>query len=192
MLHNGLLKRSITYSERVSSSLPAPPPKEFLADGITPKKYPLYQRVYNHGIVFNDWTYKPAGLFHTTYYLHSSSSLSWFKASIKSLPPTIAFPTFFALVWSLGFSLITFPFVNVRPKRYTPEWMDAAKERERAENTNPVSRYLSRRRRERGPHFLLGNVLPYHQYFLWSRDSHDYHAAEEFIQRRSSDDDIQP
>merc|ERR1712194_819574 len=40
--------------------------------------------------------------------------------------------------------------IGIKPKRYTIEWMQAIRERERQENTNPVTRYLDRRRTDRG------------------------------------------
>jgi hypothetical protein len=194
----GLLSRSVgrvrrvTYSEKVFVSYPPPPPKEYLADGVTPKKYPLYQNAYTHGIEWERWTYKPAGLFHTVYYGEFSKSQSWFKAWVKSLPVWVAFPILFTFYWMTSFVLLNARFVGVKPKRFTPEWMAAMKERERAENTNPVTRYMDRRRRERGVHFVLGNVLPFHQYFLWMRNSHDYEAAEKLLARKARDQDEGP
>ena len=181
--------RSVTYSEKVFVSYPSPPPKEYLADGQTPKKYPLYQPIYQHGITWERWTYKPAGMFHTVYHGEFSHHQSWFKAWVKSLPVWVAFPLLFTLLWSTASVLLNARNIGVKPKRFTPEWMAAAKERERAENTNPVTRYMDRRRRERGPHFVLGNVLPYHQYFLWMRNSHDYEAAEAMVARKAKEDE---
>ncbi|EEQ99499.1 hypothetical protein Pmar_PMAR026199 [Perkinsus marinus ATCC 50983] len=39
---------------------------------------------------------------------------------------------------------------------------ESTKERETAENTNPIIKYLDRRPAERGPFYLMSNVLPYH------------------------------
>merc|ERR1711862_626647 len=63
--------------------------------------------------------------------------------------------------------------IGIKPKRYTIEWMQANKERERIENTNPVSRYLDRRKYERAGNWLAQYTLPWHPYFIWMRDSHD-------------------
>lgn len=41
------------------------------------------------------------------------------------------------------------PLSGIKPKRFTTEWMLANKERERAENSNPMTRYLDRRRKVR-------------------------------------------
>jgi hypothetical protein len=181
-------RRAVTYTERVFVNYPPPPPKEYLADGVTPKKYPLIQPVYDHGIHWERWSYVPAGLFHTVYMGEFSRNQSWFKAWMNSLPLWISLPLFLSSVWTTSYVLLNFRNIGVKPKRFTPEWVAAMKERERAENTNPVSRYMDRRRRERGPHFLLGNVLPYHQYFVWMRDSHDYEAAEKLLARKAREE----
>jgi hypothetical protein len=52
------------------------------------------------------------------------------------------------------------------------------KERERAENTNAVTRYLDRRYNERGPHYEMANILPCDPYFLWMQNSHDHDYRE--------------
>lgn len=182
-------QRAVTYTERVFVNYPPPPPKEYLADGVTPKKYPLVQSVYDHGIQWERWSYQPAGLFHTVYFGDFSRNQSWFKAWMNSLPTWVSLPLFFSVVWTSSYVLLNIRHIGVKPKRFTPEWVAAMKERERAENTNPVSRYMDRRRRERGPHFVLGNVLPYHQYYVWMRDSHDYEAAEQLLARKAKDEE---
>ena len=186
-MNSSLLQKRFTYSESIFAGMPPPPPKEFLADGVTPKKYPLIQPVYDHGVKWEQWAYHPAGMFHSVYIGEKSEHLSWFKAWVRSLPVWVAFPVLFCSLWSTAYCLLNFRYIGVKPKRYTPEWINAAKERERAENTNPVTRYMDRRRRERGPHFVLGNVLPFHQYFIWMRNSHDYEAAEAMLARRAKD-----
>jgi hypothetical protein len=182
-----LPRRWVTYSEKVFVSYPSPPPKEYLSDGVTPKTYPLHQKNFKHGIEWERWTFRSAGLFHTVYHGEFSHNQSWFKAWVKSLPVWVSFPLLLSMFWTLSYSLLNFRYIGVKPKRFTPEWIAAMKERERAENTNPVSRYMDRRRRERGMHFVLGNVLPYHQYFLWMRNSHDYAVAEEMLARQQAD-----
>lgn len=180
-------KRYKTYSERVVAWSPAPPPKEYLADGVTPKNYPLYQNTYDHGMNWERWTYQPAGMFHTVYAREAAREIPWFKAWVRASPVWFMFPFLFTTIWTFSFFLINARFIGVKPRRYTPEWIAAAKERERAENTNPVTRYLDRRRSERGVHFLLGNIMPYHQYFIWMRNSHDYEAAEKLLARKARD-----
>merc|ERR1712134_98453 len=63
--------------------------------------------------------------------------------------------------------------IGIKPKRYTIEWIQATKERERIENTNPVTRYLDRRRNERGGVWIAQYNLPWHPYWMWMADSHD-------------------
>merc|ERR1719394_1009205 len=63
--------------------------------------------------------------------------------------------------------------IGIKPKRYTIEWMQATKERERQENTNPVTRYLDRRRTERGGTWIAQYTLPWHPYWVWMSTSHD-------------------
>eukprot|EP00913_Durusdinium_trenchii_P003977 g3683.t1 len=47
----------------------------------------------------------------------------------------------------------------------------ANRERERQENTNPVTRYLDRRRTERGGTWIAQYNLPWHPYWVWMRSS---------------------
>merc|ERR1712060_460829 len=63
--------------------------------------------------------------------------------------------------------------IGIRPKRYTIEWMNAQRERERIENCNPVTRYLDRRRTERGGTWIAQYNLPWHPYWPWMMNSHD-------------------
>merc|ERR1712226_477972 len=63
--------------------------------------------------------------------------------------------------------------IGIKPKRYTIEWMQATRERERQENTNPVTRYLDRRRTERGGTWIAQYSLPWHPYWVWMSTSHD-------------------
>merc|ERR1719387_2796773 len=73
--------------------------------------------------------------------------------------------------------------IGIKPKRYTIEWIEATKERERVENTNPVTRYLDRRRAERGSTWIAQYHLPWHPYFMWMNDVHlhdfpEYYSKE--------------
>merc|ERR1712014_352688 len=63
--------------------------------------------------------------------------------------------------------------IGIKPKRYTIEWIQATKERERQENCNPVTRYLDRRRAERGGTWVAQYHLPWHPYWMWMSSSHD-------------------
>merc|ERR1712113_1083478 len=63
------------------------------------------------------------------------------------------------------------------------EWMQTTKERERQENTNPVTRYLDRRRNERGGTFIAQYHLPWHPYFIWMGNSHDPDYPEYHLDR---------
>merc|ERR1711957_955946 len=63
--------------------------------------------------------------------------------------------------------------IGIKPKRYTIEWMQATKERGSQENTNPVTRYLDRRRTERGGTWIAQYHLPWHPYWMWMPNSHD-------------------
>merc|ERR1719324_1932759 len=68
--------------------------------------------------------------------------------------------------------------IGIKPKRYTIEWVAATKERERIENTNPVTRYLDRRREERGGVWIAQYNLPWHPYWMWMSNSHDLDFPE--------------
>merc|ERR1712137_1043647 len=78
-------------------------------------------------------------------------------------------------LWAITFMVIfqNYGGIGIKPKRYTIEWMQATKERERIENCNPVTRYLDRRRAERGSIWLAQYHLPWHPYFMWMNDTHD-------------------
>lgn len=169
--------------------LPPPPPKEYLPDG-TPKKYPLNQPIYNHKYNWEEWHLHPAGVFHTMYLGEFAKDRPWRWAFLRQYPLWVSFPMFFTTMMIIAHILFNFGIVGKKPKRYTVEWMSALKERERAENTNPITRYLDRRRAERGPHFLLSSVLPYHPYFMAMRNSHDYEAAEMLLARREKDAEL--
>merc|ERR1712000_310612 len=75
--------------------------------------------------------------------------------------------------------------IGIKPKRYTTEWMQANKERERLENTNPVTRFLDRRKYERGGNWLFQYNLPWHPYWLWMENTHDYDYPEYYADEPS-------
>lgn len=151
---------------------PHAPPREFNADG-TPKKYRLNQFTYDHKYDWERWTLMHAGVFHTVYMAEFAKDLPWYWAWLGQFPVWVGvIPVcmtaliFMILVQNLGS-------IGIRPKRFTVEWIEASKERDRAENSNPVTNYLDRRRAERGPNWLLQDYMPHHPYFLWMRDHHD-------------------
>eukprot|EP01066_Platyproteum_vivax_P015750 Platyproteum_vivax@DN6924_c0_g1_i4.p1 len=110
------------------------------------------------------WRLRPVGAFHSAYYGSFAIDLKWLWAWLHQYPifcsGILAF-TFFFICANL---IICLPIVGIRPRVYSPEWMEASKERDRAENCNPVGRYMDRRRIERGPHWVLQDYLPWHQY----------------------------
>merc|ERR1712228_363593 len=62
------------------------------------------------------------------------------------------------------------------PERW--EHRHQTEERERIENTNPVTRYLDRRRNERGGVWIAQYNLPWHPYWLWMSASYDHDFPE--------------
>ena len=76
-------------------------------------------------------------------------------------------------------NIIKFQTIGVKPLRFTPEWVECAKERERQENNNPVTRYLDRRALERGPRLNLSYWCPTDNYFPWMWTTHDHDVREE-------------
>jgi len=152
--------------------LPPPPPPEFEPDG-SPKKYPLHQPIWDHGYDWEHWSLQPAGVFHTVYYGDFAQDYPPYWAWLQKYPMWVVTP--FLVLWALT-TMVIFQnagSIGIKPKRYTIEWIQATKERERIENTNPVTRYLDRRRTERGCSWLGQYNLPWHPYFMWMRNTHD-------------------
>jgi len=157
--------------------VPPPPPPEFMPDG-SPKKYPLHQPIWEHGYDWEHWSLQPAGVFHTVYWGDFAQDYSPYMAFIQKFPIWVGAP-FFCLAVFIGSNIFqNMGSIGIKPKRYTVEWEEAQRERERAENTNPVTRYLDRRRSERGWNLILGNVLPYNPYFYYVKNSHDWDYLE--------------
>jgi len=150
---------------------PAPPP-EFEPDG-TPKKYPLHQPIWDHGYDWEHWALQPAGIFHTVYIGDFAQDYPPYWAWLQKWPMWIMAPIL--SLWSIIFMIIfqNSGSIGIKPKRYTIEWMQATRERERQENTNPVTRYLDRRRNERGGMWLAQYSLPWHPYWVWMSNAHD-------------------
>merc|ERR1719195_1657416 len=182
-----LTRRSIASSvPRLGGSppflhLPPPPPPEFEPDG-SPKKYPLHQPIWDHGYHWEHWTLIPAGVFHTVYYGDFAQDYPPYWAWLKSYPMWVMGP-----ILSLGaiFMMVIVQnagSIGIKPKRYTIEWIQATKERERIENTNPVTRYLDRRRTERGVTWFAQYNLPWHPYWIWMQHSHDPDYPEYYLE----------
>ncbi|KAK2194964.1 uncharacterized protein BdWA1_003556 [Babesia duncani] len=148
--HEALSLRGYIFHRHFASvppihHLPPPPPPEFNEDG-TPKKYRNSKRVYNHKYNWEHWTLRPAGVFHTVLVGEFGRQHKAFVAWLLQYPAHVAAIPSIIIVFVLAFLIQTLPLVGVKPKRYTIEWIQAQKERELAENTNPISRYLDRRR----------------------------------------------
>ncbi|PFH37819.1 Cg8 family protein [Besnoitia besnoiti] len=155
------------------SQLPSPPPREYNPDG-SPKVYRLNQISYDHSYDWERWYFVPVGVFHTAYrgvFARDSRPLqAWL---LQYHTAVIALPAFL-LVTFLTFVFSSVGLYGIRPKRFTIEWMLASKERDRAENSNPCTRYLDRRRKERGPNWIVEDYLPYHPFFMnMSKFHHD-------------------
>eukprot|EP00929_Paragymnodinium_shiwhaense_P073636 TRINITY_DN375_c0_g1_i4.p2 TRINITY_DN375_c0_g1~~TRINITY_DN375_c0_g1_i4.p2 ORF type:complete len:219 (-),score=36.66 TRINITY_DN375_c0_g1_i4:139-795(-) len=159
--------------------VPPPPPPEFEPDG-SPKKYPLMQPLWDHGYDWEHWSLKPAGAFHTIYYGDFAQDYAPYWAWLQQYPVWSVAPVL--VLWALV-TMVVFQnagSIGIKPKRYTIEWMQASKERERQENCNPVTRYLDRRREERGGVWIAQYHLPWHPYFMWMSNSHDPEFVDEY------------
>ncbi|UKK02184.2 Cg8 protein [Theileria orientalis] len=163
LIHNGISVRCFASLPPVHN-LPPPPPREYNEDG-TPKRYRNARKVYGHKYNWEHWTLRPAGVFHTVLVGEFGRQLNPFLAWCGQFPPLVVGIPATLLVFVLAFLLQNSFLIGVKPKRYTVEWVNASKERALAENTNPVTRYLDRRRRERGMNWILQNYLPSHPYF---------------------------
>uniref|UniRef100_A0A0G4HC95 Cg8 protein n=1 Tax=Chromera velia CCMP2878 TaxID=1169474 RepID=A0A0G4HC95_9ALVE len=153
---------------------PPPPPQERNPDG-TLKKYRLHQWTYKHGYTWERWRLMPVGVFHTVYKGDFACDQRWFWAWLGQYPVVVGFPPFFAMLVFINFLFMYGFQFGVKPKRYTVEWIEAEKERDRCENTNPVGHYLDRRRRERGPHWIMQDYLIEHPFRIWmGPEPHDY------------------
>eukprot|EP00395_MALV-II_sp_L67-2_P000148 gene148-167_t len=162
---------------QITPTAPLPPP-EFEADG-SPRRYPLHGAVQDHGYDWEHWSIMPAGCFHTIYWGDLAADYKPSQAWLQSIPLWCGAPVVVFCCILLVNLLQKSGNIGIKPKRYTIEWVRATKERERVENTNPVTRYLDRRYAERGYHVPLGDIMPYNAYFFWMYDSHDWDYIEE-------------
>ncbi|OEH80525.1 hypothetical protein cyc_07811 [Cyclospora cayetanensis] len=149
---------------------PSPPPREFNADG-SPKVYRLTQTTYNHKYDWERWHLAPVGVFHTVYKGQFAKDSPAHYAWLLQYNMLVASVPVLLLSLSVGFMVATFSLIGIKPKRYTKDWMLANKERERAENSNPMTRYLDRRRKERGPNWLPEKYLPTHPFLSVNKDT---------------------
>ncbi|EPR62616.1 Cg8 family protein [Toxoplasma gondii TgCatPRC2] len=147
------------------SQVPSPPPREYNPDG-SPKVYRLNQISYDHNYDWERWSFLPVGVFHTAYrgvFARDSRPLQAFLLQYHTA--VIAVPIFLLITFTT-FAVCSVGTYGIRPKRFTIEWMEASKERDRAENSNPCTRYLDRRRKERGPNWIVEDFLPTHPFFV--------------------------
>lgn len=129
--------------------LPPLPPPEFEADG-APRKYPLNQQIMVHPYRWEKWGMDRVGVFHTMYLGERGGDYDPHMAWLGSKKIWFAL-AYWMIMGSTVVLLWRFAMMfGIKPLRYTIEWMEAAKERERQENANPVTRYLDRRNAERG------------------------------------------
>lgn len=158
-------------------TVPPPPPLEYEADG-TPRKYPLYQPIYHHGHTWEHWTLLPAGLFHTVYWGDLAKDCTPYQAWIQSYPFWVGTPVGLLTILIVVNIIQNAGSIGIKPKRFTLEWAEAAKERERCENTNPITRYHDRRRSERGHNLVFGDYLPNNSFFPHMGNAHDWEWLE--------------
>merc|ERR1711862_476030 len=118
---------------------------EYEPDG-SPKKYPLHQPLWDHGYDWEHWSLIPAGVFHTVYYADFAQDFPPYWAWLQKFPLWVGAPFLILGVFVLSMILQNAGSIGIKPKRYSIEWIQANRERERQENTNPVTRYLDRRR----------------------------------------------
>ncbi|CAD7932683.1 unnamed protein product [Amoebophrya sp. A25] len=158
-------------------SVPPLPPLEFERDG-SPRRYPLHQAVYNHGYHWEHWGLKKSGFYHSVYWGDLAVDYDAYQAWLQSLPLWVGIPGI--ILWAM--IMISMGLhgsaIGIKPKRFTIDWVMAAKERERCENGNPITRYLDRRISERGWHIVVGDYIPHHKYFLWMQDAYDHEWRE--------------
>lgn len=182
MNSSSVIKRYVA-SLPLGINIPEPPPREYLPNG-QPKTYRLNQKTYNHKYDWERWTLRPAGVFHTYLYGEFGREHSPLLAWLCQFPMFIAFIPYFLFCFGLSYMYHHLRYIGIRPKRYTVEWVEANKERERAENSNPVTRYLDRRRKERGPDWILEDFLPSHPYYLHMSK---YHHDTELLRKRQEE-----
>ena len=133
----------------------------------------MLQPMWEHGYDWEHWALQPAGMWHTVYIGDFACDYPPHWAWLQSFPMWVTGP--FVVLWAILFMVVfqNIGSIGIKPKRYTPEWLIANRERERQENTNPITRYLDRRREERGGVWIAQYNLPWHPYWMWMSSSHD-------------------
>lgn len=160
------------------STLPPLPPPEWEADG-SPRRYPLSITINEHGYTWEHWHIRDCGIYHTVYHAELAVDMTPHGAWMCSVPVWVGCPILLAFTFLAIVSLKNAGNIGIKPKRYTIDWVMAMKERERCENSNPITRYLDRRVAERGHHLYVGDYLPYGYYFPWMHHSFDHEWREE-------------
>lgn len=158
---------------------PSPPPREFNPDG-SPKVYRLTQTTFNHKYDWQRWHLVPVGVFHTVYKGQFAKDSPVHYAWLLQYNMILASIPLLLFSISVASMIVHFSVLGIKPRRYTLEWMLANKERERAENSNPMTRYLDRRRQERGPNWLPEKYLPNHPFpsITWTTTADQAKAGE--------------
>ncbi|EDO06408.1 CG8 [Babesia bovis T2Bo] len=171
-----LIKRTFATTPPIHH-LPPPPPREYNEDG-TPKRYRNSKPMYKHKYNWEYWTLRPAGMFHTVLVGEFGRQHRPWTAFLLQYPSHVVAIPFILTLFTMAFIFQNSFLIGIKPKRYTIEWIEAQKERELAENTNPITRYLDRRRRERGSTWMLRQYMPSHPYFVFLGDYYKDPDAE--------------
>lgn len=178
VIYDGIQARAIATQYAQVHTPVELPPKEFNADG-SAKKYRLNQYFYDHGYTYERWYLQPVGVFHTVYRGEFPQEVHPLWAKMGEYPISLNVVVLFISMTIVSLLLLNARSIGVKPKRYTIEWREAEKERARAENANPCTRYLDRRRKERGPHWIMEDYLPFHLQFWYMKNHHDTELLRE-------------
>lgn len=130
-----------------------PPPREYYPDG-TPRKYRLTSVFYNHDYHWERWTLRRIGMFHVVYVGVWAKEFPVWQAWWMGYPFFVRFYILVSFFSTLGYAIHMIPKFGWYPLRFSKEYMEKTHELARIENCNPITRYLDRRRRERGYNWL--------------------------------------
>eukprot|EP01068_Selenidium_serpulae_P008859 Selendium_serpulae@DN5085_c0_g1_i1.p1 len=161
-----------------------PPPREFNPDG-SPRKYRLNHKIHLHKYNWEDWYVRYEGVYHCIYEAVYAKSFPAWQAWLMQYPMWIQIPIFAGAILSVSLSIVYAHQMGVKPKRYTKEWRERSAELARIENCNPITRYLDRRRRERGINPLVEEYLWTHPYALQMGYNHSDPA---YLREHAEDD----
>lgn len=165
----------------IHAQIPSPPPREYNPDG-SPKVYRLTQMTYDHNYDWERWRFRPVGVFHTVYRGSFAKDHRPLYAAMLQYPIPVVLVPSVLFVFTVAFLILNLGTYGIKPKRFTIEWMLASKERDRAENSNPCTRYLDRRRKERGPNWIVEEYLPWHAFSL---NMGRYHSDTEYVKYKA-------